>query len=450
MPVENKGWVGGKGGSAADAMWDSMWTGGRSGVGPGDITEGPLAQFPSDADPIEIQRGLRHEHEEKLARVLGNDNNFDGSTSPGGNRVVQQGGAPSSDEVVQTPESARAPATGGGTKRDSAPSRGTFASKLRASMSAASSHDGATRDVEGQSRGADHGLQVKEPAPTPKELDPRRRVDNLADAHGKSAWTGSGPQAALHNDYQKVGGLVVELLKVAGVPVRGLPSTSGLLRMAADIAGAEMSKTADARRLERNDVHPLKVAAELADSLGEEWVSWEPETIRDTLIKDAGIEPSDDVMSKIMAVKIVMRAPERFHDDWHAFEKICVALNDQAPIMGSLEDVPGEWMSNAVSVVDKLVGTADFGPEVRKYAAARLFDQGYVVAPPLLRFADEDLGRLVSDDGLRRKVILAYAKAVKDPVPPEDESAVSVQVRRLMRNNAYVLDRLDESREQMA
>lgn len=456
--IGSMGWIGGQGVSAADDLWESMWGGRAAGVPMDRVTEGPLAEFPMGYDAIEHQRMLRHDHQEKTARVIGSDNNFDSSGGPGENRVVQQGGSSSDPVTAQTPDHARGVGGEAGTKKDSSPAKGSLGGDLMRKIKAKGQGDPVkaetgTRSVGGDARAPAHNLQVKEPAPVPKEMDPARRPappKNLADYENRSAWTGSGPQAALHNDYSKVGELATGLLELAGVPPRPLPEHALLSRVASSVAVSELSKTASLGFLGRGDIHPLKVVAELSDGLGEDWVEWDPETIRDTLIKDAGIEPSDDVMSKIMAVKIVLAAPERFYDDWQAMEKISVALNDASPVPGVVEDVPVEWLSNAVTIVEKIAGAGDFSPDVTKYVAARLFDQGYVVAPPKLAFADPVLGEHVGNDALRKKVILAYAKALDSDSIPGSENPVSIQVSRLFRNHLYVLSKLDESREQMA
>lgn len=473
MGIEDKGWIGG-GGSAADAMWDSMWDTSRGyGVAPG-VTEGPLAEFRGGVDPVAAHAATRaqveHEMTQKTARVIGSDNNFDGSPQgPGGNRTVQQDTSAAGQAAVEArpQDSAKAPVDdSAGKKPSGAPSKGAVgaaaAARIKARRSGNSNEHNeqtSTQNVGRQGEAASkHNLIVREGAPVPKELKPESRVGNLADNHEKSSWTGSGPEAALHDDYSKVGALdrdmAYELLKLAGVPGQyQLADDSALFRLAA--SAAEMVKSASdiIEYLQRDDVHPLKLVAELEDALGPEWSDWEPETIRQTVVKEAGVEPSDDVMAKVMAVKIVLARPDRFFDDAHAFEKISVALNDQTPIMNAVEDVPVEWLSNAVTVVEKLAGGGDFSPEVTKYVAARLFDQGYVVAPPKLAFADRELGGMVGNDDLRHKVILAYPRALNAQgldAPGDADTPVEVQVRRLVRNHAYVLDRIEEGRAQLS
>jgi len=402
------------------------------------VTEGPLAYLPQGRNFVQTSAFSTQDATEKLARVLGGDNNYDSSASPGGNRVIQQDTSAGGQAAVeQEPRHAVAPAVKDREVKG-APTTGVKSpSLLERVMAAESRKNEMSGDTDSKTP---HNLQVREPAPVPKELVP----GNLPDGRQKSAWTGSGPRAALHYDHQKVG----ELLKLAAVPNRGLVAEDSLYFCLAAQSSLAMVKEG-ASYLAREDVHPLKLMAELEDDLGSEWREWEPETIRQTLIKDAGVEPSDDVMSKIMAVKIVMRRPDVFFDNWRAMEKVSVALNHRSPMMEVIEDVPVEWLSNAAAIVEKIAGAADYGDETKNYVAARLYDQGYVVAPPHLRFADPRLGEMVGDDDFRRKVILAYAKSHDVRDLPDDESPVSVQLARLMRNNAYVLEQFGMAADQV-
>lgn len=440
MGVETKGWVGGDG-SMADAIFEHLGSG-RAPFAAGrvQITDGPLATM-TGYDPLSGQRAWNErvdiEMAEKTARVLGSDNAYESGTStPGGNRMVQEDtSAGRQAAITQTPDEARGHA-GEPSKVESAPDKGsrgsTILKRIRARKGAAAVTT-STKDV---------GVDKVTP-PVATAMLPEDRKGNLADGADRSAWTGSGPVAALHDDYSKVG----ELLAYAGVPAAKLAADSLLLTLATGLMTKEASEGSE--YLKRDDVHPLKLMAELTDVLGDDWMRWEPETIRETLIKKADVTPGDDVMSKIMAVKIVLQRPDVFYGDWQAMEKIAVALNDASPAMGSIEDVPAEWLSNAVAIVEKIAGAGDFAADVTKYVALRLFDQGYVVTPPLLKFADAELGKRIDDEDLRRKVILAYARAVHEPQISEAEDPVSIQVARLVRNNAYVLDRLDSGRQQL-
>lgn len=427
MSIETKGWYGGEG-SLAEAMFDRLW-----GLGNGpmtmspDVTEGPLTCLENTS---QTPSGYA-----KTARVIGSDNNFESPIAPGSLRIEQVNtGVGRQNAVNQTPDAARSSVPDEPpTHPTGSPGVGTRGGNALRRLRAR----GATRDV--------HPSPAEKLGPVIQTGVPESRVGNLAAYHDQSAWTGSGPQAALHEDYSKIG----ELLKFAGVPERALGPESLLTKLAAE-ATRGMVKEADVAYLTRDNVHPLKLLTLLDDGLGGEWRTWEPETIRETIAKTAGVDPSDDVMSKVMAVKIILNRPDLFHDDWQAMEKISVALNDQSPMMGVVEDVPVEWLSNAVAVVQKIAGLGDFGSDVKKYVAARLHDQGYVVAPPLLKFADPDLGKIVDDDDLRKSVLVSYSQALGASDLGGEEDMISQQVSRMIRNHAYVLDRFSESRDQVS
>ena len=87
MSVQSKGWYGGDG-SMADAAFENMW-GARDGFPLNqEITEGPLATFPPGYDPTT----------EKVALMIGGDNSYESSQSPGGNRTIQE---PQKHDIVQ-------------------------------------------------------------------------------------------------------------------------------------------------------------------------------------------------------------------------------------------------------------------------------------------------------------------------------------------------------------
>lgn len=425
------------GSSYADAVFESSWSGssGRR------ASVGPLADW-DGSDPITPLR--------KTARVLGDDNNFESTSGPGVNRVVSGSADPASEknrDPGQTPADAKAPpsADPAQAKPAGAPEpQKTSRRRGRREQAQVDSGTGSeTRDLPAKvekTQSPQSYLTQSQAPPLPRDLIP---------APIQPVTTGSGPHSALDQDYQKVGSAEVdEALFYAGVPLHLHPGA--MLRSAA-ASVLEKTASSDNEYLVRGDVHPLKLVAMLDDFFGGEWRDWEPETIGASLAKEAGAQPGDAVMNKIMAVKIAFRRPDVFFDRWQAFEKIAVSLNDHVPSMSDTEDLDPDEMANAVTIVRKIAGDGDFSPEVESYVAARLYDSGMVVAPPQLSFADARLGELVRDDVLRKKVILAYAQAVKsDGDISESEDPVDIQVARLVRTHVYVLDRLAHGREQLS
>jgi hypothetical protein len=412
------------------------------------ITEGPLADFSSSFDPIADAERMRKRAQrelDKTARVLGENNSFESSSGPGADRVVEGTPEPNAYNVPieQSPEHAKSKVEGGA-KKDSSPTSGAKGTSLLDKIK----KNVEKKQTSAPAKGRDGDVRPAQP----KDMN-SGRVGNLADDKDLSAWSGSGPNSALHEEYSKVGELlpfmhepreeeVEELLALAGVPAKF--SDGPLAKVAYDM----LSKQAADEYLMRDDIHPLKLMAMLDDLTGEEWRDWEPETIRDELEKEASGDVSDVVMNKVMAIKIAINRPQAFYDDWVAMEKMSAAFNDVSPTMGVIEDMPVEWLSNSVAVMSKIAG-GDFSNEVESYVAARLFDSGYVIAPPLLRFADRPLGEKVANDEIRKKVIIAYAQNMGGGGDLKEDDPIDVQVARILRNHQYVMEKVDESRGQI-
>jgi hypothetical protein len=509
MTVANDGWAGQQI-SPADAMFEQAFTGQRRlSNGGTPITEGPLADFNPGIDPVKEAARMRREsvsamaaktgsvtadssfapRETKIALVSDGSSQSDTTSGPGQDRAIQ--GRAEMWPVDQTVNDAKVPPPAVPKTIDKGPTTGALGKKLLDRVRAVKA---TTKSIASD--------------PTGSKSMPDVTADNgpgaLPDSRDKSSWTGSGPTGALSADYSKVGEAMLPgfaptieeiapiigdpvpapelpkiaqtieelapittaepedapedlgftdvsdeaargLLKLAGVPDRQM-ATSGMLWNLAKHASVKVAS--DPADLNRDDIHPLKLAAVLEDDLGAEWREWEPETIKQSLETLAGHDIGEPVMTKVMALQLLYRRPDVFYGNWQAMEKISVALNDIAPTMGVIEDVEPEWLSNAVAIAGH-VAPGDFSDDVSSYVAARLADHGYVLAPPLLRFADAKLGSVVNDDALRRRVLVSYSQHVGDEDPPADEDPVSIQVARLMGHHAYVLDRFDQAREQV-
>jgi hypothetical protein len=428
MSVVNDGHKDSGGGSMADAVFEGMWKGASR---PSRAVVGPLAEWDGQ-DPIVT----------KTARVLSENRSFESTAGPGAARNANSGPDPSesySATVGATASEAKTPPPADQKKPvDSGPAKGVKGPA--ASGQIQDGGQGQRSDVSSNVKSRLQSmLRVKETAPIPRDLV---------------------PAGAMDSDYEKVGSaLPVEWLEQAGDDVSELavnerlayaavPGDGGWLRdVAADILVKEASS--DGEYLVRDDVHPLKIVAVLDDLLGSEWREWEPETIKASLAKEAGTEPGDGVMDKIMAVKLALFRPELFYGRWQAFEKMAVAFNDRRPEMTDTERLSADEMANAVAIAQKLAGEGDFTPEVAAYVATHLFDEGLVVAPPQLLFADAKLATLVRDQGLRRKVVLAYESALKNMPSDESEDPIEIQARRMVRTHLYVMDRFDQGREQL-
>ncbi len=201
-----------------------------------------------------------------------------------------------------------------------------------------------------------------------------------------------------------------------------------------------------------DNAHPLALFTKLGAALGDDWVTWEPETIDASFAAALGHEPSPAILNTAMALKAVVNNPAAFFGDWHGFEKICIVFSGATPHMALIEDLSPEQMAHGVACARRLVGKdAEFSDAMKAYVAARLFDAGLVMAPMELGFANRDLGKLVEDQDLRKRTVTVFAKAMKQgSFDPGDDEALGVQLSRLLRCHAYVADRFDELSAQLA
>jgi hypothetical protein len=331
--------------------------------------------------------------------------------------------------------------------------------------------------------GRDKSVKDKDPLPEvlpPASLPRAQKPSNIdSDDHNRSAWTQSGPggNATMHGGQLKLGFMPGEeedtdpgadpeadtesdeapepaamspeyaeaRLAFASVPLSLVSDPVGLFpprimdKMASDSSAY----------LDRDDAHPITLMAALDATLGDEWKSWEPETIRESVVAETGVDLSDSNMNKVMAMKIAMVRPDRVYGDWHILEKVAVALDGDQPTMTEVEEVSPETLSHALAVMKKMA-KGRVSNQVQKYAAARLYEAGYVLAPPTLAFADTSLKGLVDNDGLRAKVANGYKQALGGQVPEADsEDPVDIQVLRMMANHQYVLDKMDEAAGQI-
>lgn len=143
---------------------------------------------------------------------------------------------------------------------------------------------------------------------------------------------------------------------------------------------------------------------------GKDWLSWEPATVRETLVR-AGLATEQDVdivFEKTMAVQ-VLHACDIFWENWGAFEKICLALLGKDIDPQRLQPLTIEDMARAITIAQSLPGLRNktFSDEVLGYVAAkvrasaghdaiesRIGLDGLVYLPPPLEAAQPFLDRL--------------------------------------------------------
>lgn len=295
------------------------------------------------------------------------------------------------------------------------------------------------------------------PVPTPPAAAAKadlREAQPANDGRDRMSFTTSGVNGSeLHTGYSRE--KAASVLRCVGVPPALVGEDSVLWEAVSEKLAAAMPLD-ESTYIARDDTHPMALWTQLGARYGDEWLSWDLETVQQTLSADTGVEPSSSTMNKIAALQLVTSKPELAHGDWHIFEKIAVAFNGGAPRLTLIEELSPEEMAFAASVLRMIapdprpVDGWQFSRDMEKYCAARLYDAGIVIAPPELGFCDTELKRVVGQDKepLRKSAMALYVSALAGKEPRDiDQDAPPpefVQAARLMRIHAYVLDKIDD------
>jgi hypothetical protein len=239
------------------------------------------------------------------------------------------------------------------------------------------------------------------------------------------------------------------VLRAVGVPPQLVSEDSVLFAAVTEkIAAVSAVDVDDSVYVTRDDWHPFAIWTKLASRFGDEWLGWDTETIQETLRQETGAEPSPVTMNKIAALKLVSSKPQEFGADWQVFEKVCLAFDGQSPRISLIEDLTPEQMAMGLSSVRMITAAPiTFTPELQKYCAARLFDAGFVLAPPELGFCDAELQKMIPIESanLRKAAMALYGDALQGKEPKDvDETPEIIQAGRVLRVHAYVLDRVDD------
>lgn len=183
-------------------------------------------------------------------------------------------------------------------------------------------------------------------------------------------------------------------------------------------------------------IPPLVYRDMLDRNLGNGWRSWEPETIRQEIIRLSGIEPSEEAMEKIMALQTFL-STDLFYGEYIPFEKIVLAFNDKHVDPDMVQGCRPEEIAYAVTVASQLAAPKEFGREVLDYIRACHIEAGQLVYHDILKKAQPEY-----PDEFRRSVAKAVIEVGDDEAEVNLDDPVSVQRAKLIDCYAYVGERL--------
>lgn len=213
-----------------------------------------------------------------------------------------------------------------------------------------------------------------------------------------------------------------------------------------------MANKREAARLLRDDDSCAYTCMRAANViLGDQWMVWEPETIWLTLSRENIAVPVGN-RAQLMAARGLL-VHGRFWYDAVVFEKTCVAFNNEEPIIGGMSEAPIHYMAWAVyegQTINKFYEGEElpFDYECDRYVAVRLQEEGYVLAPEQLRWAQTELDARLPKDASKLKTIVREAwalspkgeKLLEERIP---ETPAGVQIAKLGAVDHYVQKRKD-------
>ena len=154
------------------------------------------------------------------------------------------------------------------------------------------------------------------------------------------------------------------------------------------------------------EIDPAVLGKFLGNQYEIDWIKWEPETLRTTLEKEQKVTLSPEVWEKIMALRSILWI-DSFWKRWEVFEKVCCAFNVIKPdfqIMQYLSPAQIALSVNCANAVRKL----PYSEEVKCYIAAKLADDGLILAPKELEFCQSQLDKLHPESNTIKEEAKAY------------------------------------------
>jgi hypothetical protein len=151
-------------------------------------------------------------------------------------------------------------------------------------------------------------------------------------------------------------------------------------------AAVQASREPIIRFFSYHDAHPVALTMVLMEKFGTEWFEWEPETLQPeilTTFKATSI--SEHNWQKIQAVRSLTNAIG-FWKEWHIFEKIVQALNNNVPRFDIAQRCTVAQLMAGVDIVGS-IRNETYSDEVERYIAACSMDEGITYLPPPIDFA---------------------------------------------------------------
>lgn len=195
-------------------------------------------------------------------------------------------------------------------------------------------------------------------------------------------------------------------------------------------------------------ISPLKVLSIVQEH--DHWMDWEPETIWHELqdhfhTNDSSNEIPRLVKDMILAIKLCLTNTMPW-DHWHIFDKVIMTFNNEIPNFEVMQKPSLGEITLGVEAMNKIKANI-FSEEIQNYIAIVAREDGYLVLPEVLSFAQEKLDLYTPDVADKRQAVaLAWRilKVKNELNVLNDDNMVSVQVAKLLSIDKYVKQNLPD------
>ena len=180
----------------------------------------------------------------------------------------------------------------------------------------------------------------------------------------------------------------------------------------------------------------LQLYNHLNDEYGEEWLDFEPETIRDVVREgDKDELKFNTIMALQTAIKTQSDTDGFYFNDWRVFEKIVLCCVGVVPDFLEIEHVEPQEIHYAYELFQKIKPEVDFSIEVAKYIAASYNEENIVYCPFYTK-----VDKYLEEDSFKEEVRSLWEKLKDkdiDKISQLEETAEGVQIRRLVYIEEY-------------
>ena len=169
-----------------------------------------------------------------------------------------------------------------------------------------------------------------------------------------------------------------------------MTSLSSMVKWGLDVSKAPAPVQASLEPIIRffsyHDAHPVALTLVLMEKFGADWFDWEPDTLKREILQTfRATSVSEHNWQKIQAVR-VLTATMGFWSEWHIFEKIIQALNNNIPRFDITQRCTMAQLTAGVDIANT-IRSESYGDEIQRYVAACALDEGVNYLPPPLDFA---------------------------------------------------------------